>query len=68
MYILYYTINVCMATQMHVQFKYNSLIGYSYTGTDPEDLKGGWLDTVAKGTAAEVGNGCLWDLYIGVSA
>ena len=31
-------------------------------GTDPEDLKGGWLDTVAKGTAAEIGNGPLWNL------
>ena len=37
-----------------------------YTGTDPEDLKGGWLDTVAKGTSAEVGDGRLWGLYRGV--
>ena len=36
-------------------------------GTDPEDLKGGWLDTVAKGIAAEVGNGRLCGLSIGVS-
>ena len=35
-------------------------------GTDPEDLKGGWLDTVAKGIAAEVGNGRLCGLSRGV--
>ena len=31
-------------------------------GTDPEDLKGGWLDTVAKGIAAEA-----YAAYLGVS-
>ena len=36
------------------------------SGTDPEDLKGGWLDTVAKGIAAEVGNGRLCGLSRGV--
>ena len=38
----------------------------SAAGTDPENLKGGWLDTVINGTAAKGGNGRLCGLSRGV--